>query len=266
MVVSKYVCLFMIYSLIGWVYESIYCTVKSGKWENRGFLYGPACPIYGTGAVAISILITLTAGADVSFEPWQIFLISVAGSAVLEYITSWALEKTFHALWWDYSYLPFNLNGRISLFTSLGFGGAGLIIVYYLAPATETLMSILSPLATEILALFFVAVFTVDMTLTVTALLHFDQVVIRMEENFNENMSSIVDHAAQRAEQVKEEISSRQKAVSDRLSALGHLDRSAVRRISSFRHKNKRREDTKNSILLKLKSLRKSKEQKKGAE
>ena len=161
----------MIYSLIGWVYESIYCTVKSGKWENRGFLYGPACPIYGTGAVAISILITLTAGADVSFEPWQIFLISVAGSAVLEYITSWALEKTFHALWWDYSYLPFNLNGRISLFTSLGFGGAGLIIVYYLAPATETLMSILSPLATEILALLLVVAFTVDMTLTVTALL-----------------------------------------------------------------------------------------------
>ena len=266
MVLSKYVCLFIIYSLIGWVYESFYCTAKSGKWENRGFLYGPVCPIYGTGAVAISVLIKLTADASISFEPWQIFLISVVGSAVLEYITSWTLEKLFHALWWDYSYLPLNLNGRISLLTSLGFGGAGLLIVYYIAPATETIMTFLSPLATEILALLLVAAFTVDMTLTVTALLHFDQFVIRMEENFNENMSSIVDHAAQRAEHVKEGISNRQKAISDRLSSLGHLDRSAVRRVSSFRHKNKRREDTKNSILLKLKSLRKSKSQKKGAE
>jgi len=254
---SKYVCLFIIYSLIGWVYESFYCTAKSGKWENRGFLYGPVCPIYGTGAVAISVFIRLTADARISFELWQIFLISVVGSAVLEYITSWTLEKLFHALWWDYSYLPLNLNGRISLLTSLGFGGAGLLIVYYIAPATETIMTFLSPLVTEILALLFVAMFSVDLTLTVTSLLHFDQVVIRMEESFNENMTTIVDHAAQKAGLVKDGISSRQKVISDRLSSLGHLDRSAIRRISFFRHKNKRREDTKNSILLRLKSFRK---------
>ena len=45
--VSRYVFLFMIYSFMGWVYETMFCTIKGGKWENRGFLYGPGCPIYG---------------------------------------------------------------------------------------------------------------------------------------------------------------------------------------------------------------------------
>ena len=56
MLVSKYVCLFMLYSCLGWIYETIFCTIKSGKWENRGFLYGPICPIYGTGALLIIVI------------------------------------------------------------------------------------------------------------------------------------------------------------------------------------------------------------------
>ena len=58
--ISRYVCLFMIYSFMGWVYETLFCTIKEGRWEDRGFLYGPGCPIYGTGAVTISVLLPLT--------------------------------------------------------------------------------------------------------------------------------------------------------------------------------------------------------------
>ncbi|MEE1162529.1 MAG: metal-dependent phosphohydrolase, partial [Lachnospiraceae bacterium] len=39
---SRYICLFFIYSFMGWIYETLYCTIKNGKWENRGFLFGPA--------------------------------------------------------------------------------------------------------------------------------------------------------------------------------------------------------------------------------
>ena len=77
--VSRYVFLFMIYSFMGWVYETMFCTIKGGKWENRGFLYGPGCPIYGIGAVTISVIMQLTVGNGIALRAWQVFLISVLG-------------------------------------------------------------------------------------------------------------------------------------------------------------------------------------------
>ena len=53
---SRYVCLFFIYSVLGWFYECTYCTIRTKKWENRGFLFGPICPIYGCGAVTVSLI------------------------------------------------------------------------------------------------------------------------------------------------------------------------------------------------------------------
>ena len=147
---SKYICLFIIYSVIGWIYESIFCTIKTKKWENRGFLYGPVCPIYGTGALAISIIVTKFSQQGIVLNPIFIFLISFVGSAFLEYMTSWVLEKAFHALWWDYSRLPFNIQGRISLFTSIGFGFAGLLVTYVIVPPVESFVQNASPLITSL--------------------------------------------------------------------------------------------------------------------
>ena len=48
---------------MGWIYESIYCTIRAKKWENRGFLYGPLCPIYGAGGVAITAIADLHFGS-----------------------------------------------------------------------------------------------------------------------------------------------------------------------------------------------------------
>ena len=53
---SKYFVYFVIYSVMGWIYESIFCTIKNGKWQNRGFPYGPVCPIYGVGATAMMFI------------------------------------------------------------------------------------------------------------------------------------------------------------------------------------------------------------------
>ena len=76
---SRYICLFFIYSFMGWIYETLYCTIKNGKWENRGFLFGPACPIYGTGAVAISVIMKVAIGNGILLSLWQIFLIAFIG-------------------------------------------------------------------------------------------------------------------------------------------------------------------------------------------
>ena len=82
---SKYFVYFVIFSCMGWIYESIYCTLRAGKWENRGFLYGPLCPIYGAGGVGITIIYDLIAahGDGGDFKWWQIFLVAFFGSIVL---------------------------------------------------------------------------------------------------------------------------------------------------------------------------------------
>ena len=254
--ISRYVCLFMIYSFLGWIYESIYCTIMEQKWQNRGFLFGPSCPIYGTGAVAISIIISLTRGADAEIQAWQIFIISFIGSAFLEYLTSWSLEKFFHAVWWDYSRMPFNIHGRISLFTSLGFGFAGLLIIYYIAPFTEHIVNSIMPIATEALALFFIFVFAVDLTLTVTALLHFDRFVTHLENTFNQNMEMIVDNTKRRSIRIKQGIIDKGHAINGRVNSMSGYVKGAASRIAFFRYVDKEKEKTGNRILSLIRSVK----------
>ena len=193
---SRYVCLFFFYSAVGWVYESVLCTVNTGKWENRGFLFGPICPIYGCGAVTISAIAAFLPGmgdGPTVGNILRIFLISFFGSMVLEYATSWVLEKLFHAVWWDYSDLPFNLNGRISLFTALGFGIAGPLVVFLVAPPVERMALRILPIVLELVSLVLTAVAMCDVTLTVSALTDFERKVVSAEERFNGTMDALVD-------------------------------------------------------------------------
>ena len=73
-------------------------------------MVGPYCPIYGFGVLSVLYFV----------EPFENnLLVLYVGSAVLvtilEYVTSYGLEKLFHASWWDYHDVPFNLNGRVAL-------------------------------------------------------------------------------------------------------------------------------------------------------
>ena len=239
--------------MVGWIYESLFCTVSMGKWENRGFLYGPVCPIYGTGAVAITLIIDWVESSGVQITPLKIFVISVIGSAILEFTTSWVLEKLFHAVWWDYSNLPFNLQGRISLFTSLGFGFAGLLVVYKIAPFTNSIMNKVSPLATEIMALSFVFIFAVDLTLTVSALLDFDKAVMRAEDAFNQNMDTLVDDAVSKTSKIKQEIADRKNLADMQLRAVSDAAKMTISRARSLRYSDKNKETIRNQLLALIK-------------
>ena len=132
--ISKYFIEFIVYSFCGWIWECCYCTVRTHKWQNRGFLYGPIVPIYGTGAVAAMLIFgglgrTYPFLDGAALPVWKLFLICAAASAVLEYLTSYTLERIFHARWWDYSDMPLNVNGRICLPATTLFGVAGVLIV-----------------------------------------------------------------------------------------------------------------------------------------
>ncbi len=251
--IGRYICLFIIYSMFGWIYESALCTVSQGKWENRGFLYGPVCPIYGTGAVAVSLVMAHMGASGAYVHPWQIFVISVIGSVILEFTTSRVLEEIFHAVWWDYSDLPFNYQGRISLFTSLGFGFAGLLVVYVIAPFTEGLMEGVPAAAAEIAAFILVFIFAIDLTLTVSYLLDFDEAVMRAEAAFNRNMGTIVDGAVTRTSRIRHGIVRRKNLADMQLRELSERVRMTIGRARSLRYKDKDEESLRNQLLTEIK-------------
>ena len=122
---------FIITAFVGYIYECIAMTVWSGRWDNRGFMFGPVIPIYGVGC----LLGFLFFGNIIKeYAIWQAFLAGFLGSAILEYPTSLIMEKIFHTRWWDYSVGPWNIDGRVSLLSSLGFGLGAVIIVYVINP------------------------------------------------------------------------------------------------------------------------------------
>lgn len=119
----------MAYSFMGWAYESILCTVSHKKLINRGFLYGPICPVYGFGALVCIFVL----GRSIE----NVFVLFLAGmflSCTVEYITALLLEKMFGAKWWDYSKYRFNIRGRVSLLSTIIFGLMSVFLIKYIHP------------------------------------------------------------------------------------------------------------------------------------
>lgn len=241
---------------MGWIYESIFCTIKGKKWENRGFLFGPVCPIYGAGGVGITGIADLIAYyTDSDFVWWQIFLVAFFGSIVLEYSTSWALEKLFHAYWWDYSNMPLNINGRVCFPYSVCFGLAGLLVIYGIAPFTKFITGWISPILYELFALLFMGIVSVDAAITVSALTDFARTVTNMQENFNERMEGFVsDIQKKRETEEKTEDDSTQSGILERtfgieekkralkanaenaIDSMGALKKAALGRAQGFKY------------------------------
>lgn len=232
MVVSKYFVWFVLFSFMGWIYESIYCTLKKHHWENRGFLFGPICPIYGVGAVAATIVCSGAALPEMSDV--KIFFVCFFGSIVLEYTTSWVLEKLFHAVWWDYSNVKFNIHGRVCLPASIGFGAAGLLVVHIILPFTQKATSFLSPLAMEIVALFLMAILAADTALTVSALTSLMQNLQTIEAQVNRQMQELYANFEENFNEKKEELTNASVRSMTRLLNLGQ--RHALHSVKEFHY------------------------------
>ena len=127
--VMIYFLLFLIYSFCGWAIEVIGKLIEKKRFINRGFLIGPYCPIYGFGALAITFLLKKYTNDWIA-----LFIMAIVICGVLEYITSYLMEKLFKARWWDYSQKKFNINGRVCLDTIIPFGLLGIFIMYVSNP------------------------------------------------------------------------------------------------------------------------------------
>ena len=126
---------------------------------------GPWCPIYGFGAVFISLLLSRHVE-----DPLAVFGLAILICGILEYSASYMLEKIFHARWWDYSTKKFNLNGRVCADTLLPFGLLGLLLVYAITPVMFSCFDLLSETMIQIICLSLSLLFLADITISTTTL------------------------------------------------------------------------------------------------
>lgn len=126
---------FVIYSFLGWVLESVYRSFCEKKLINTGFLYGPFCPIYGTGAIIMLLGLNSFKGQYIT-----IFIISFFVLSLWEYIVGWFIERTFKTKYWDYSEHKFNIKGRVCLTNSFFWGILGLVFINFIHPFIENIL------------------------------------------------------------------------------------------------------------------------------
>lgn len=127
---------FIIYAFLGWCSEVVFAAFKHRKFVNRGFLNGPVCPIYGFGVVFVVLALT-----PLKFNGVLLFICSVILTSALEFITGFLMEKIFHQKWWDYSERKFNIKGYICLEFSIVWGLACVVIMYFIHPLFDKLVS-----------------------------------------------------------------------------------------------------------------------------
>ena len=158
------VLLFFFYSFLGWCMEVTLKYIQYHRFINRGFFTGPICPIYGTGAA----LITLVVGGLGPVEKGYgiTFLASFLLCGAVEYFTSYFMEKRFHARWWDYSQKPMNLHGRIWIGNLILFGLGGVAIIHIINPPLFRLFERLSLQTREIIDAALLCVFAADYAVT----------------------------------------------------------------------------------------------------
>ena len=172
---------FIIYSVLGYIIETIFGIITKGTWESRqSFLYGPFCGIYGLGAVIMILSLQYF-----NQNNNRLFIGGFIVGSLIEYIVSWVGEMILNVKWWDYSNMPLNLNGRICVFFSIFWGFLAIYLMSYINPKVDRLIewikSKISIKKLKVITLIVIIFLFVDFVLTGYALKFF--IVRKVHEN-----------------------------------------------------------------------------------
>jgi len=204
------------------------------KFVNRGFLVGPYCPIYGFGVLLITFLLKKYQ-ADIIVT----FIFSILICAILEYITSYILEKLFHARWWDYSNRKFNINGRICLDNLLIFGILGCFIIYVLNPFLINILNkmpdVLFNVITTLLAICYIS----DTIISSNVIINLKDITKNLKKDNTEEISVKVKKIIQSKFTLQKRLLKAFPNIKKSIN-FEELIENARRRINEFKEKTKR--------------------------
>lgn len=179
--------LFLFYSFLGWCMEMVVCYFSTKKWVNRGFLIGPICPIYGWGCLLIILLLNRYLN-----DPLVLFVMAMLICSLLEYFTSYLMEKLFKARWWDYTHKKYNINGRICLDNIVAFGLLGLLLSYCIHPLIMSFISKLSLNIINIVAIVLCVIYLVDNIISFKVINSFKGVAKSIKKDSTEEITKKV--------------------------------------------------------------------------
>lgn len=230
---TEWLLFFFTYCILGWIWESCYVSLKNREWVNRGFLYGPWLPIYGSGAVSVLILTLPVRDSRI-----LIFVFGMIGASLLEYCTGASMEHIFHMRYWDYSDQPCNINGHICLLSSVLWGFFSLLLVKVIHPPLEQLVLDIKDTAADLLVQILTVLFAADATKSVQTALDLKDLLIRISENNQmlENLEARMDSAANRialdSGHLKEKLQLIENTIAERKL---QLRQTRVRQTSAYR-------------------------------
>ena len=193
--------IFMLYSFFGWVQEVIRGIFLDKKVVNRGFFLGPYCPIYGVAAILMIILLERYV-----YDPVVLFFMSIIMFSVLEYSTSFFMEKLFNARWWDYSRRRFNINGRICLETMIPFGIAGLLAMYIVNPILKNCLDKTPYTILLVISIILLVIFTVDIFLSSSVMFNIKGTIKKVKKDNTEEITQKVKELIMQKNYLKKRI------------------------------------------------------------
>ena len=176
---------FFIYSFAGWCIEVCCAAIQKRKFVNRGFVNGPLCPIYGSGAVLFAIFLP-----ELKEAPFFLFLAGAILASILEFTTGALLEKLFNRNWWDYSVFKWNYEGYLCLPVSLIWGGCAVILNMFLNPLLVKLLGIMPKLLIVIIMIALTVVLVLDTVGTTLAIRGLQKKQVQLAE-FTEGVSQV---------------------------------------------------------------------------
>lgn len=155
--VYHFVATFVIYSILGWLVESIYMSVCNRKWTNRGFAKSPFCPIYGFGGALGYLML-----APLRDNVVVLYIASALLATGFEFLVGKLMIGLFGELWWDYNEKPFNYKGIICLESTVAWGFYGVGIICFLHGQILRWIDSISPLVGQRLIAFIMAIVFID--------------------------------------------------------------------------------------------------------
>ena len=175
--VWQWVLYFFIYCFIGWIWETAYVSLKSGHFENRGFMNGPFLPIYGSGAI-IMLFVSLPVKNSVIL----VFIFGSIAATLLELFTGMAMESLFHVRYWDYSYRKIQYKGHICLVSSIAWGFFSCLLVYFIHKPIEGLVLSIDEGIGQLIAIIVTICATADFATSFKTALELKNMLITAED------------------------------------------------------------------------------------
>lgn len=178
---------FIIYSVIGFIIEVLFGLATKGVIESRkSFLYGPFCGIYGMGAVVMIIGLQ-----KFRKNNYTLFAGGFILGSLIEYVVSLIGEWFFHIKWWDYSTMPFNINGRICVWFSLFWGALAIYLMSHVHPKVDRLLDKIEPKILKSVTIILTIIIFVDFLITGFALKMF---YVRLVNNYDLDIQGVDEY------------------------------------------------------------------------